>query len=317
MVLFESLLAQMLVLFAFIAIGYVLTKCKILPDNSNVVLSKLETWVFVPALVMGTLVKNCTPDQLGSLWRIMVFSIALIIVTLPLSFLCAKACCKDDFERKTVLYGLVIPNFGFVGNAIMKAVFPDLFFSYTIFTMPFFILTYAWGIPVLLIGDQKEGRKPSLLKNFLNPMFGALLIGLVISLTGLRLPTAVVGAVDLLGDCMSPVAMILTGATIALLDLKKILRNGKIYLLSAIRLAVFPLLYILAIVFLPRGNFVTDAMLFCGMCIVSLPMGLNSVVIPVGYGKDTSFAAGLAIVTHTLSVITIPLAFLLFETVVL
>ena len=150
-------------------------------------------------------------------------------------------------------------------------------------------------------------------------MLIAMLVGMIIGLTGLGtiLPTQAIGAVDMLGDCMSPVAMILTGATIAKSNIIGLLKCGWLYSVSAVRLIVYPALYILAVVFIPKGGFLTETMLICGMCMVSMPMGLNSIVVPAAYGKDTSQAAALSVVTHLLSIITIPLMFLLFNTVVI
>ena len=50
----------------------------------------------------------------------------------------------------------------------------------------------------------------------------------------------------------------------------------------------------------------------CLVCCAAMPLGLNSVVIPAGYGKDTSVAAGMVLISHALSVITIPLILTLF-----
>ena len=101
MELFLPVLTQMLILFAFITIGFLLTKFKIIPANSNVVLSRLENFIFVPALVMGTFIKNFTTENIGSLWKVLLFSVILLIVILPFSFLFAKLFCKDDFNKKT------------------------------------------------------------------------------------------------------------------------------------------------------------------------------------------------------------------------
>ena len=57
---FLSTLNQTAYLFTFIVIGYILGKFKIIPDNSATVLSKLENNLFVPALVLGTFIKNFT-----------------------------------------------------------------------------------------------------------------------------------------------------------------------------------------------------------------------------------------------------------------
>lgn len=315
---FIPILTQMLILFAFIAIGFLLTKFKVLPENSNTVLSRLENFVFVPALVMGTFIKNFTTENIGTLWKILLFSFILLAAILPFSFLFAKIFCKDDFIKKITIYGLEFSNFGFMGNAVVKAVFPELFFNYTVFILPFWFVIYAWGVPTLLIGESGEtGKKVSRIKNFINPMFIAMLVGIMIGLSGLKLPEKVTGAVDLLGDCMSPVAMILTGATIAMANIKNLLKITSLYYISAIRLIVLPLLYVLAVMFLPKGDFINETVLLCGMFMVSMPMGLNSIVVPAAYGKDTSFAAALAVVTTLLSVITIPLVMLFFNGLVI
>ena len=41
-----------------------------------------------------------------------------------------------------------------------------------------------------------------------------------------------------------------------------------------------------------------------------MPFGLNTIVIPSAAGKDTTVAAGLAVLSHLLSCITIPIVFM-------
>ena len=53
--LFTTTLNQMLVLVIFIAIGFILQKAKIVPDNSSTVVSKLENNLFIPALILNAL----------------------------------------------------------------------------------------------------------------------------------------------------------------------------------------------------------------------------------------------------------------------
>ena len=51
--LFTATLSQIAILLGFIVMGYILAKRKIVPENSAIVLSKLENTIFIPALVMG------------------------------------------------------------------------------------------------------------------------------------------------------------------------------------------------------------------------------------------------------------------------
>jgi predicted permease len=47
-----------------------------------------------------------------------------------------------------------------------------------------------------------------------------------------------------------------------------------------------------------------------------MPLGLSTIVIPGGYGKDTSVAAGMTLVSHLLSAVTIPCIFYLLMNVI-
>lgn len=108
---------------------------------------------------------------------------------------------------------------------------------------------------------------------------------------------------------MSPIAMLLTGMTIAKINLKQVLKIGSIYIVTAIRLVLMPVVTILVLYLLP----VPYPVALCAVCAMAMPLGLNTIVIPAAYGKDTSVASGMALVSHVLSCITIPLVFLLFQ----
>ena len=62
---FSSMLSQMLVLFTFMAVGFVFNKKRLLPADDSVVISKLETYIFVPYLVFNTFYKYCTVQNFG------------------------------------------------------------------------------------------------------------------------------------------------------------------------------------------------------------------------------------------------------------
>ena len=51
---FNVTLSPMLVMFLCIVIGFICKKYKIVPDNTATVLSKLENYVLVPALITNT-----------------------------------------------------------------------------------------------------------------------------------------------------------------------------------------------------------------------------------------------------------------------
>ncbi len=306
MTVFASTLNQILFLFGFIIIGYVIAKCKVLPENAASALSKLENTVFIPSLVMGTFIENFTIEKISTAWKLMVISFLIEFIVIPIAIFASKAVTKDKYTQKIYTYGLSFSNFGFMGNAVVSALFPDIFFEYLIFTLPLWILIYIWGVPRLLIADcdKKQTIKESL-KSFINPMFVSMIIGMIIGLCGIPLPKWTLSIIDISGDCMSPIAMILTGVVVSSLPLRKAFANVSVYIISIIRLIVIPLVFVgISVYFkMPKTIFI------CALCSLQMPLGLNTIVIPSAYGKDTSVAAGIAIISHLLAIITIPFVF--------
>ena len=126
-------LNQMAFLFLLIIIGFILVKLKVLTPNASQVLAKLENNVFIPALVLSTFIQQCTIEKLTASWKVVLVSVILLIIIIPLSIICSKLCAKNKYIEKIYTYGLCFSNFGFMGNAIVSALFPEIFFEYLIF----------------------------------------------------------------------------------------------------------------------------------------------------------------------------------------
>ncbi len=307
MEIFLSSLNQMTFLFLLIAVGFLLVKLRLVTADAGRVLAKLENTVFIPALVLGTFMKNFTVHTLVSSGRLLLVSAGILLVMVPVSILLPRLLSRERFIQNIYTYGLAFSNFGFMGNAVVAAMFPDIFVEYLIFVLPLWVGIYLWGVPKLLI-PAEEGEASGLwakVKPFCNPMFGAMLLGIALGLSGLSLPAWFTSAVDAAGGCMSPVAMLLTGITVAAVDLKKLFGNAAVYLLSAVRLIVIPLAAIGLFTLLP----LTRTEFICGICSLAMPLGLSTIVIPSAYGKDPAAAAGMTIVSHLLACGTIPLIF--------
>lgn len=304
--LFSATLGQMALLLLLIALGYLLGKLRYLPDSAAKVLSRLENAVFIPALVLDTFISQCTPEKIASSWKLLLGSLAVEAAVIPVSLLLARACSRDGYLRRIYAYGLSFSNFAFMGNAVVSALFPDIFLDYLIFTLPLWTLIYAWGVPALLM-PKESGRRSfaAALRPLANPMFAAMLAGLCIGLSAVPLPAFLSSAISVCGGCMSPVAMLLTGITVSRLDLAAVLKEKSIYLVSLFRLLLFPALFALPLKLLgASGPFYA-----CLVCSLAMPLGLNTIVIPSAYGLDTSAASGMALVSHLFSIVTIPVVF--------
>ena len=308
MQLFLATLNQMAFLFTFIIIGYILSKLKVVQDNSEAVLSRLENYVFIPALVLGTFINNFTTEKLSTSWKLILGCFTLEAVVIVVSIAAVKLISKDKYIQNIYLYGLCFSNFSFMGNAVVSTLFPDIFLEYIVFTLVLWTLIYIWGAPSLLIGGSETKGIKDRLKSFLNPMFICMIIGMLIGILKIPMPDFVDTAITATSGCMSPVAMLLTGMTI---DIKKVLKVKSIYVVSFLRLIVYPLLFIGFLMLVPMNK----TFAICAVASLAMPLGLNTIVIPAAYGKDTTTASGMALISHVLAIITIPVIFLIFDKV--
>lgn len=307
---------QMLVLLLLIGLGFLLAKVKFVNTSAATVLAKLENAVFIPALILNTFIKNFSIEKLQSFWKILLFSFVLEIFAIFLALFLGRFASKSKYIRNITAYGLAFANFSFMGNAVVEAVFPNVFTEYIIFTLPLWSLIYLWGAPTLLIPNENEKSSlKSRLKSLINPMFISIFIGIALGLGSsyFTLPVFITSPIQSCASCMSPIAMILTGISLSNISFKNTIKEKSIYIASVLRLLVVPLIFIGLFAITGLVNVFDKSFIICAICSMAMPLGLNAIVIPAAYGKDTTAASGMILVSHILSLITIPFIFYLLN----
>lgn len=303
----------MLVLFLCMIIGFVAKKKALTPDDTATVLSKLENYFLVPALIINTFMKYCTVSSIREEYRLILYAfVALVLaigIALPLSRVFAK---NDAYQRNIYKYALAFGNFSFMGNAIVPAILGEaMLYRYMLYILPLNIAVYTWGLVILI---PKGEKKQSVFKSLLNPIFISILIGAALGLTGAAayIPSFITTTISNCAACMGPLAMILTGFVIGGYRLSGLLKNYKIYIATALRLFVLPSLFIGVLLLLGADK----TTLVCTLFAFATPLGLNTVVFPAAYGGDTSTGASMAMISHTLCIVSIPLMYALLTTII-
>lgn len=310
MTLFYTTLSQTAFLLLFVLIGYILVKCKVVSDHTAKSLSILENNLFIPALMLETFITNFTVQKIQTALELVTGSLALEAIVIIFSLVMVHLLANGKAEKDLYWYGLCFSNFGYMGNAVVSVLFPELFLEFVLFTLPLWVLTYLWGVPALLIADGS--KKPSIrqrLRTLFNPMVICMVIGILIGTLNITIPSVLRLAISSAKNCMSPLAMLASGMIIAQFDLKEILKCWSVYRFSALRLLVFPAAFLaVALVYPFQKTFA-----ICAVCVLAMPFGLNTVIIPSAYNKEVKVASGMVLVSHVLSCLTIPIVLWFFE----
>ncbi len=301
----------MLMMFSLMIIGFLLRKLSILPVDADRVMSRLETYVFSPALVFSTQLVNCTVDNFKKFSVYILYSLVLGVIAVLVSYPVSRFFVNKKRDGEAIVniykYAITFGNFGFLGNFLVLGVWgSEMLFKYTMFTFPLSVLCYSWGLAMLIPSKARgfAGR----LKSLLNPPLIALVLGIISGLVGLKkyLPDFFLTMTENAGACMGPVAMILAGFVVGGFEMKSILFDKKVYLLTFLRLVLIPLTVVLSL----RAFGVSEELVLLAFIAFATPLGLNTIVYPAAFGIDTKPGASMALVSHTLCVITIPLMYL-------
>jgi len=308
-------LKQMLMMFFLIMVGYFLRKGKILPENSHVTMSKLETYVLMPALILYNQISRCTVQTFSENSSLILYGLVLVLCSIGIAYPLCRLFVRNGEgnlrQRNVYRYALAFGNYGFMGNFIILGVWgDDMFYKYLLFLILVDVFCNSWGLHTLISGGESGGIGKNIRRSLTAPPVICLGLGMLIGLLNLSrfVPDFLMTAFEKAGNCQGPVAMVLAGFVIGGYDWKKLLLNGKVYLASLFRLILIPGLMMLALKLLGTS----EEIMTLALIAFATPLGLNTIVFPAAYGGETETGASMVMISHILSVITIPLMYLLF-----
>ena len=320
--LISAIMNPMLVLFICMVLGFLLHKIHILPDSAGQVMAKLETYVFCPALSFVTMATFFTPITIKAHATNLVIGILSVSLAVLLSLLLVRFFArKKSAEWGIYAYALAFANSGYMGDPLVQMILGDSVLSYyKLFCLPINTVIYIWGISILV---PDNGEKTNPLKKIFNVPTVAMLAGMAVGITGAvnYIPSFCMKAATSLSSCMGPVAMLLAGFTIASYPFGEILKNKKVYIVSLLRLTVLPALLIAALFGAKTlGNLwfgldINNNVLYLAFFAVATPIGMNTIVFPEAYGGNPKTGASMALISHLLCVLSIPLMYAILSNI--
>ena len=311
LVTFTNTLLQMLKLAIMLGVGFAFRKLKAVPESFNVVISKLATTLFLPALQLNTFMTNCTVENFSRNAPLLLYGVLLVALLIAAGYTLAKPFTgQGGYQMHVMRYAVAFPNTGaFLIPLTMVLMTSEELFFQMLFLMCMTFMCYSWGIVQLL--PSNDGT--SILKKLVNPNTVMIAVGAILGLTGLgkRLPQVVCDAVEAFGAGYTPMSLMLVGYVIAGFKLEDMLPTARTWLFIFVRMIVLPmaLLFFMKLIGAPYyACYFTCAAVAC-------PAGMNAVVYPVAYGQDCRFGAALVLCSTAVSVVTIPLMYALMSMV--
>jgi len=322
----SAVAAQVTVLFILIALGFYCSKKSIFDEPTIKHLTNFILYFVTPMVVINSFNREYDP-LLGKKLLISAGCAAVAhFLSIAASYILIHD--KDQAKRAVLRYGIIFSNCGYMGLPFLTLVFSkserlgEILVYASIVMMIFYI--FVWTVGVLYSsGDRKE---MSFKKIITNPIMIAIFVSLIIFVTvkvpfkKMEIADANVKAfVDQLFNCLemisnmvTPLSMIIVGMQLASSSLKNIFINKEAYLISALRLVVMPLITLVLVAFLPIDITIKYTIFF----LLSMPVATITVLLIINYDGDSSLCSSSILLSNLLSIITIPLLFLLFDFVI-
>lgn len=303
---------QALIMFILLAVGYVLYKRKLVGDEATRQFSNIAISLINPIVIFNAYQTEFEPRLLkGLLWSVGLAVAAHVIFIIAAMVFVRKGRGSWRVDRFSMIYS----NCAFMGIPLIEATFgTEGVFYLTGFITVFNLFLWIHGVILM----SEEGKRSaaetakSLVKIVLSPAILAVVLGLITFFTGLRLPSFIQTPLNYLGAMNTPLAMLVSGATIAKAGLLSGLKCRRIYFVQAFKLLIVPVL--LAALFVPMRIFGADPLIINVVLIAAAaPTASATIMFAYKYGRDAEYASSHFAMSTLASIIMMPIVLLVSD----
>ena len=302
---FSIVLEQIEIFVVYMLIGIFAVKLHFLDRDKLGVLSGCITKILLPLLIFTNTINGTTRKQFLSSSVIILLAAVLYLVLYAVAAVLAKLlridCKHGSLYRACTMFG----NCGFMGIPIITALYPEqggLYIAmYTVIDQ-----LALWTVGTDLTAPTDNTKKLSTSQRFrkmINPATVAILAGVFVVLTGIRLPSIIVTALSKTGAAASPLAMVYLGGVFCYIKIIDYLKLKEVYATIVVKMLLLPVLVYAALSHIPAvdQNVAVTIGILC-----ALPTMSSVAMMAESQHSDSDYATGFIFVTTLLSIVTLP-----------
>lgn len=294
----EIILNQTLIMLILIIVGIICKKTKIITDDGNKELSKLVLTVVNPIVILMAYQTDYKPQLVKNLLIAFGLSILSYIILIVAAYLLIPQ--KDGRETQIERFSAIYSNCGFMGIPLVNALFgSEGIFYLTAFLTVFNLVVWTHGI-ILISGER---NLKNIVKVFYSPVIISIVLGIIMFFAQIRLPDIITDSLNFISNLNTPLAMIVSGVTIADTKILKLLKKPGIYYVSFLKLILLPLILI-AVFSLFNVN---EQVRITVLVAASAPAAAMCTLQCIRYEKNSLYASEIFAASTILSVVTLPI----------
>ncbi len=297
-------------LFVIMIFGFLMAKLNVIKKDDSCVLSKLSLYLLMPAIIISSFNIEITPAIYEGITLAFGAALVLHFVFLIIDMIYKKVLKPSATERASVMYSnagnLIVPIVGFIlGN------------EWIIYSSAYIAVqqVFVWTHCVCMYSGEK---KVNIKKILLNPNIIAIVCGLVVLISGFKIPEFAGGIIDSLGSMIGTVGMLICGIMAAFVDYGKILSDKRLYIVCALRMLISPAI---ALVILWLFNISVNVNNAHSILLVSFLASMTPSAATITqfaqiYNKESDLAVGINIISTIFCIITMPLFVAIYQSII-
>lgn len=289
--------AKMAMLVLIMLLGYLCARIGITGPEFNQRVTPLMVKVLLPATILNSVLS--VPDFSGRelLDYILVMTVMVALQMLPAWFLPRLMRTRSEDVSATRLV-TAFGNVGFVGLPVVAAIFGDeMVFFASLCNIPFNLALYSCSAAQL----SPDGGRVRW-QDVLNAPVIATLLSVVLLLSRVHVPGVLADTISSVSGVTIPLSMLVIGTSLGGISVRSVLTDWRVYVVSAVRLLVCPLL-----TWLVLRPFAAGALLGISVLMAACPSAMLVTALCLQYGRSDAFASKCIFLSTVLSAVTIPL----------
>lgn len=285
-------------MFIILLVGAGAYKAGIADEETGSRLTRILLNIISPCVILLSYQIDFDKERLYGLAVTAILSLASFVIAIAVSKIAVSKKTGPDMavERMSIVYS----NCGFIGIPLIDGILGGEGVFYMTAYLTVFNL-FVWSHGIMLMSGKSESVKKTA-RSLINPSNAAIILGVFLFLTGIKLPEIIREPVGLIGGMNTPAAMLISGINLAQSDFLGGLKNKRTYIVSLSKLIAVPGLTLLLLMAAGADRSISITILTAAAC----PSGAMGTMFALQYKKNSQYASNLLTITTALSLITIP-----------
>ena len=279
------LMEEIAKLFAIMLMGYAVVKAGLMKSSESKSISVVMVYLVIPCVILNAFQVEYTPDVQKGLLLACVAAVLVHILFLMLTAILKNILHLDVIERATVIY-----SSAYIAVQL--------------------ILIWTHCKNMLCEEDKLEWKKV-----FLNVNIISIIVGVVLFICRVQLPSGVQDVMNMMNNMIGPIGMLLAGMVIAEVPLRTVFTKKRNYVSTVLRLIIYPIFVLILMKVINTFAGINDSkQILLTVYLASVTPACATVTSMAQlYDKDAAYASSLYVLTTLLSIATMPVMVGLYE----